>query len=181
MSSTGEKEINSMVTGSLSNIRILIMFGVLGGALLIGSTIQDQNTKVCFWLALILVIIALINLNLSFSFYIKLRNEKGIQGQRGERGDKGPKGFPGRCELNLDTQCEIKNCRAKITDKMLKQCNHYSDLTNMRDVDRTVDDNKILSKYNQWVNIIDEKCKSKQNEDKFFEDVFKDSSKYCLE
>ena len=34
--------------------------------------------------------------------------KKGIQGPRGERGDKGPKGFPGRCELNLDAQCNIR-------------------------------------------------------------------------
>ena len=74
----------------------------------------------------------------------------------------------------------MKNCRAKITDKMLKQCNHFSDLTNMRDVDRTVDDNKILSKYNQWINIIDEQCKKEKDETSFFSSVFDDAEQYCL-
>ena len=69
------------------------MFGVFGVAVLIAISIQDNNLKICFWLSLILIIVCLINLNLSISFYIKLRNDKGIQGPRGERGDKGPKGF----------------------------------------------------------------------------------------
>lgn len=180
MSAVAEKEINSMLTGTLSNTRLLIMFGVFGCSFLIGASIKDENLKICFWLSLILIIIALINLNLAFSFYIKLRNEKGIEGGRGERGDKGPKGFPGRCELNLDATCGVKNCRAKITDHLMKQCPHYGEIVSMRDVDRTVEDNKILRKYEEWIKVINTDCATVQDEDAFFQKIFEDNSKYCL-
>ncbi len=180
MSSTGEKEINQMLTGSLNNTRVLIIFGVFAGAFLIGSSIKDENLKICFWLSLLLVIIGLINLNLAVSFYIRLRNDEGIEGPRGERGDKGPKGFPGRCELNLDGSCNIKNCQAKIQDRLMKECSHYAEIANKRDVDRTSEDHKILRKYNQWVGIINKECASQIDEDKFFQKIFEDNSQYCL-
>lgn len=180
MSTVPEKEINNMLTGTLSNTRLLIMFGVFGCAFLIGATMKDENLKICFWLSLILIIIGLINLNLAVSFYIKLRNEKGIEGPRGERGDKGPKGFPGRCELNLDGDCTIKNCRPKITDRLMKQCPHYGEVVAKRDVDRTVDENKMLRKYNQWITQINNQCATQNNEADFFQKIFTDSSKYCL-
>ena len=180
MTSESEKEINTMLSGTLSNTRILVMFGVFGAAFLIGATIQDANLKICFYLSFMLIIIGLINLNLAVSFYIKLRNEKGIEGPRGERGDKGPKGFPGRCELNLDGNCEVKNCRAKITDKLMSQCSHYGEVVSKREVDRTVQENKLLGKYNSWIDVINTQCRGQHDEDAFFKKVFEDSSKYCL-
>ena len=180
MSSVAEKEINNFMSGTLSNTRILVLFGVLGAAMLIGVSIKDQNMKICFYLSFMLIVIGLINLNLAVTFYIKLRNEKGIEGPRGERGDKGPKGFPGRCELNLDANCEIKNCRPKITDRLMKQCPHYGETVSKRDVDRTVEENKMLSKYNRWIDEISKQCGSHQDEEQFFQKVFEDTSKYCL-
>ncbi len=180
MSSQGQKEMNTIVTGALNNTKILVMFGVFGVAFLAGATIKDQNFKISFWLSLILIIICLINLNLAFSFYIKLRNDKGIQGPRGQRGDKGPKGFPGRCELNLDGDCTIKNCKAKIIDQLMILCPHYAEIVSKRAVDRTIEENTILERYNRWVTIIENKCGNSLNEDEFFQDIFKDNSKYCL-
>ena len=88
MSSLEEKEINNFMSGSLSNTRVLILFGVLGAGMLFGASIKDENLKICFYLSFLLIVIGLINLNLAVVFYIKLRNEKGIEGPRGERGDK---------------------------------------------------------------------------------------------
>lgn len=180
MVSLEDKEINNILSGSLSNTRLLILFAMFGVAFLIGSAMKDENLKICFWLSLILIIFCLLNLNLAVSFYIKLRNEKGIEGPRGERGDKGPKGFPGRCELNLDAQCGVKNCRAKVTDRLMKECPHYGEIVNKRDVDRTIEDNKILRKYNQWITEINKQCSKQQNEDEFFQQIFEDTAKYCL-
>ena len=95
MSSQGETQIRAILGDSLSNTRLLVMFGVFGIAVLIAISIKDNNLKICFWLSLILIIICLINLNLSISFYIKLRNDKGIQGPRGERGLRGKQGDKG--------------------------------------------------------------------------------------
>jgi len=180
MVSQGEKEVSTILSGTLNNTRLLIMFGVFACAFLIGNSMTDPNMKICFWLSLILVIIALINLNLAVSFYIKLRNDKGIEGARGEQGDKGPKGFPGRCELNLDGQCDIKNCRAKVTNKLMDLCPHYGEIVSKRDVDRTVEEHSLLRKYEAWIQVINGQCPGEQDEEGFFQKIFEDNSKYCL-
>ena len=89
------------------------MFGVLGAGMLFGTSIKDENLKFVFIFPFPLLH-RINKFKPSGSVHIKLRNERGIEGPRGERGDKGPKGFPGRCELNLDADCAIKNCRPKI-------------------------------------------------------------------
>ena len=179
MSSQGENQIRAVLGDTLSNTRLLVMFGVFGVAVLIAISIQDNNLKICFWLSLILIIICLINLNLSISFYIKLRNEKGIMGPRGERGDKGPKGFPGRCELTH--RAKITNCKQKIIGKLMKTCKNYKQIVNKRVDDRTPDEQKYLEIYNKWVDVIHSDCATTDiNEDDFFNEVFNDSSKYCL-
>ena len=180
MASLEEKEINSFMSGTLSNTRVLIMFGVLGAGMLFGTSIKDENLKICFYLSFLLIVIGLINLNLAVVFYIKLRNERDIEGPRGERGDKGPKGFPGRCELNLDADCAIKNCRPKITDRLMKQCPHYGEVVAKREIDRTLDEVNMLAKYNDWIDIINSQCHTQQDEDRFFQKIFEDTSKYCL-
>lgn len=180
MSSTGETQIRAILGDSLSNTKLLVMFGVFGVAVLIAISIQDNNLKICFWLSLILIIVCLINLNLSISFYIKLRNDKGIQGPRGERGDKGPKGFPGRCAL--DTSGKIENCKIKILDNLRKTCPDYNHTISKRQVDRTKEEETNLNIYNKWVNAINEQCKKKNQgeEETYFNDLFEDSSTYCL-
>ena len=185
MSSQGETETRMILGDTLSNTRILVIGAVFGMAILIAVSIKDKNMQVCFWLSFVLFIVALINLNLSISFYIQLRNEKGIQGKRGEKGDKGPKGFPGRCELNLDATCKIRNCRTKLQEKLLDHCPNYKDVVNKRDVDRSITEQNMLRKYNQWLNVIEGQCNDpdnalSSNEDEFFDEVFKDTERYCL-
>lgn len=182
MSSQGETEIRAVLGNTLSNTRLLIMFGVFAVAVLIALSIQDNNLKICFWLSLVLGIVCLINLNLSLSFYIKLRNERGIQGPRGERGDKGPKGFPGRCELSISESGLIKHCKAKIINNLRKSCNNYKETINKRFDDRTVEEKQKLEIYHKWVNIITNECNTQNasNEDRYFDRIFSDSSKYCL-
>lgn len=182
MTSQGETEVRAVLGNTLSNTRLLIMFGVFGVAVLIALSIQDNNLKICFWLSLILSIVCLINLNLSLSFYIKLRNERGIQGPRGERGDKGPKGFPGRCNLQIGESGLIKHCKAKIINNLMKTCDNYKHTVNKRVVDRTEEEKQKLDIYTKWINIIDTDCgnKNASNEKIYFDSIFSDSSKYCL-
>ena len=180
MSSQGETETRMILGSTLSNTRVLVIAAVFGVAILIAVSIKDKNLQVCFWLSFVLFIVALINLNLSISFYIRLRNEKGIRGRRGEKGDKGPKGFPGRCELNLDANCSIRNCRTKLQQKLLDTCSNYKDIVIKRDVDRTPEEQAILRKYNAWLNAINNTCENNTDEEDFFDQVFVDSEKYCL-
>jgi hypothetical protein len=182
MSSQGETDTRLLLGSTLSNTRLLVIGAIFGIAILIAVSIKDNNLKVCFWLSFVLFIVALINLNLSVSFYIKLRNEKGIQGPRGEKGDKGPKGFPGRCELNLEAQCGIRNCRVKAQERLMNKCSNYRDIVNKRDIDRDVEEQKLLRKYKQWLDIIDENCNNEDiaDEENYFNELFNDSEKYCL-
>ena len=62
----------------------------------------------------------------------------------------------------------------------MKECPHYGEIVNKRDVDRTIEDNKILRKYNQWITEINKQCSKQQNEDEFFQQIFEDTAKYCL-
>ena len=148
----------SILGSTFENTKLLVIFAILAIVNLIGFSIKDFNFKICYWLSIALILITIINLNMSVGFYIRLRNDKGISGKRGERGDKGPKGFPGRCELNLEAKCGVKNCISKIQDELAKRCNHYSEIVAKRDYDRTVEEQQILEKYNTWINIINSKC-----------------------
>ena len=43
----------------------------------------------------------------------------------------------------------------------------------------------MLRKYNQWLNVIEGQCNDSdnplsRNEDEFFDEVFKDTERYCL-
>ena len=166
---------------SFENTKLLIIFAVLAIVNLIGFSIKDFNFKICYWLSIALILITIINLNMSIGFYIRLRNEEGIPGKRGERGDKGPKGFPGRCELNLEAKCGVKNCVSKIQDELSKRCNHYAEIVAKRDYDRTVEEQEILEKYKTWISIINQKCNQHVGpEQNFFDDMFEDSEKYCM-
>ena len=177
---TAQQQVAGILGETFANTKILVMFTIFALANLIGFSIKDFNLKICYWLSLTLIMVAVVNFNMAVSFYISLRNEKGIEGVRGPKGDKGPKGFPGRCELNLDAQCNIKNCKAKVQDKLMTMCPHYKDMVNKRDIDRSLEEKKILNKYQKWINIIDEQCKKEQDETSFFNQVFDDAEQYCL-
>lgn len=166
---------------TMENTKLLVIFAILAVVNLIGFSIKDNNFKICYWLSVALILITIINLNMSIGFYIRLRNDKGISGLRGERGEKGPKGFPGRCELNLDAKCGIKNCKAKIQDELSNRCDHYKNIVTKRDYDRTVEEDQVLELYQKWINILNSKCgQYPGTEQKFFEDHFKEAENYCL-
>ena len=166
---------------TMENTKLLVIFAILAIINLVGFSIKDYNFKICYWLSVALVLITVINLNMSIGFYIRLRNEKGISGQRGERGDKGPKGFPGRCELNLDAKCGIKNCISKIQDELGNRCNHYSNIVAKRDYDRTTEEEQVLDLYKRWIDVINNKCINYAGtEQDFMTDIFEKAENYCL-
>jgi hypothetical protein len=166
---------------TFENTKLLVIFAILAIVNLIGFSIKDHNFKICYWLSVALILITVINLNMSVGFYIRLRSDKGVSGNRGKRGDKGPTGFPGRCELNLEAKCGVKNCISKIQDQLSKRCNHYAEIVAKRDYDRTVEEQQILDKYKTWINIINKQCSKHQgNESDFFDTIFGDSEKYCM-
>tara|TARA_B100000767_G_scaffold24680_1_gene21718 strand:+ start:4926 stop:5474 length:549 start_codon:yes stop_codon:yes gene_type:complete len=179
---TTQEQISGILGETFANTKILVMFTAFALANLIGFSIQDYNLKICYWLSLTLVLVSIVNFNMAVSFYISLRNEKGIEGARGPKGDKGPNGLPGRCELNLEANCDIENCTSKIQDKLINKCPQYKTIVNKRDYDRTQEDAEILDRYTKWINVISEDCRHQTGakEKEYFEKVFKHSDDYCL-
>ncbi len=174
--------MKTILGSSLQNTKYLVIFGVMALAIVIGLMLKDYNIKIIYWLSVSLFVITLINLNIAVSLFIRLKTDGGMRGVRGKRGDKGPKGFPGRCELNLDGQCGIDNCKSKIQNKLLENCDHYSEVLNKREYERTEEEIKILSLYEQWIDEINKLCSGDKligNEDEFFDDIFSNSKNYC--
>ena len=182
MASTAQQQVAGILGETFANTKILVMFTIFALANLVGFSIKDFNLKICYWLSLTLVMVSLVNFNMAISFYISLRNEKGVEGPRGKKGDPGPKGFPGRCELNLDAKCGIENCTSKVQDRLMTQCPHYASIVNKRDFERTQEEAQILDRYKKWISIISKDCQEKPNvkEDDYFDNIFKDSDDYCL-
>jgi hypothetical protein len=182
MASTAQQQVSGILGETFANTKILVMFTIFALANLVGFSIKDFNLKICYWLSLTLVMVSLVNFNMAISFYISLRNEKGVEGARGKKGDPGPKGFPGRCELNLDAKCGIDNCTSKVQDRLMTQCPHYASIVNKRDFERTQEEAQILDRYKKWISIISKDCQQKPNvkEDDYFNNIFKDSDDYCL-
>ena len=182
MEDTAQQQVAGILGETFSNTKILVMFAIFCLANLIGFSIQDYNLKVCYWLSLTLVMVSIVNFNMAISFYITLRNERGIEGGRGEKGDKGPKGFPGRCELNLDAKCGIDNCTSKIQDNLIVKCPQYANIINKRDYERNQEESQILERYKKWINIIAKKCLNQPDikESTFFDNVFDKVDDYCL-
>ena len=182
MENTAQQQVAGILGETFANTKILVMFTIFGLANLIGFAIKDFNLKICYWLSLTLILVTLVNFNMAVSFYISLRNEKGMEGGRGQKGDPGPKGFPGRCELNLDAKCGIENCTSKIQDRLMTQCPHYASIVNKRDYERNQEEAQILDRYTKWIGIMSRDCQSKNSiqEDTYFTQVFNDADNYCL-
>ena len=179
---TAQQQVAGILGETFANTKILVMFTIFALANLVGFSIKDFNLKICYWLSLTLIMVAVVNFNMAVSFYISLRNEKGIEGVRGPKGDKGPKGFPGRCELNLDARCGIENCTSKIQDRLMTQCPHYASIVNKRDYERTQEESQILDRYKKWITIISKDCQNKNSvkEESYFDDIFDKSDEFCL-
>lgn len=182
MENTAQQQVAGILGETFANTKILVMFTIFALANLIGFSIQDFNLKVCYWLSLTLVMVSIVNFNMAVSFYITLRNEKGVEGPRGMKGDPGPKGFPGRCELNLDAKCGIENCTSKVQDRLMTQCPHYASIVNKRDYERTQEEAQILDRYKKWITIMSKDCQQQVNikEESYFDNIFQESDNYCL-
>ena len=81
----------------LSTFIILIVILVV--LIVISLFIEDRTYRIYYFLVVALGFLTFLNCYLGVIYYIKLRNEPGIQGPRGPKGDKGPSGAKGKCVL----------------------------------------------------------------------------------
>jgi len=129
-------------------------------AIIVSQFIADRNIKIAYWLMLFLLHISLSNIYMSTYFYIKLRETPGIKGQRGDPGEMGSNGSNGVCVVS--PSCGIANCRDLIDKEMVKQVPEYGTIRNKisGSIMLTDDEKRILSKLNDFIDILIPVCES---------------------
>ena len=129
-------------------------------AIIVSQFIEDRNIKIAYWLMLFLLHISLSNIYMSTYFYIKLRETPGIKGPRGDPGEMGSNGSNGVCVVS--PSCGIANCRDLIDKEMVKQVPEYGTIRNKisGSIMLTDDEKRILSKLNDFIDILIPVCES---------------------
>ena len=129
-------------------------------AIIVSQFIVDKNIKIAYWLMLFLLHISLSNIYMSTYFYIKLRETPGIKGQRGDPGEMGSNGSNGVCVVS--PSCGIANCRDLIDKELVKQVPEYGTIRNKisGSIMLTDDEKRILSKLNDFIDILIPVCES---------------------
>jgi len=129
-------------------------------AIIVSQFIADRNIKIAYWLMLFLLHISLSNIYMSTYFYIKLRETPGIKGERGDPGEMGSNGSNGVCVVS--PSCGIANCRDLIDKEMVKQVPEYGTIRNKisSSIMLTDDEKRILSKLNDFIDILIPVCES---------------------
>lgn len=129
-------------------------------AIIVSQFIADRNMKIAYWLMLFLLHISLSNIYMSTYFYIKLRETPGIKGPRGDPGEMGSNGSNGVCVVS--PSCGIANCRDLIDKEMVKQVPEYGTIRNKisGSIMLTDDEKRILSKLNDFIDILIPVCES---------------------
>ena len=129
-------------------------------AIIVSQFIEDRNIKIAYWLMLFLLHISLSNIYMSTYFYIKLRETPGIKGERGDPGEMGSNGSNGVCVVS--PSCGIANCRDLIDKEIVKQVPEYGTIRNKisGSIMLTDDEKRILSKLNDFIDILIPVCES---------------------
>jgi hypothetical protein len=90
---------------------ILLLFIIM---IVISLFIDNTRDRIAFYCIMGLACLCVINTYSIVVYYIKLRNDPGVQGPPGNKGSKGPKGDPGKCSFS--DKCGIEKPREKILD-----------------------------------------------------------------
>lgn len=96
----------------LTTFLIILLLVII--MIVISLFIENTRDRVAFYCIMALACLCIINTYSIIVYYIKLRNDPGIQGPPGNKGAKGPKGDPGKCSFS--DKCGIENPRQKILD-----------------------------------------------------------------
>ena len=111
----------------LFTISTIIFFFI---AIIISQFILDPNLRIAYWLMLLLIYISWANIYMSSYFYIKLREQPGLQGSRGSPGETGPKGSKGVCQIEPECGIQTNKLGAIIRDEIRNLDSNYSKIIN---------------------------------------------------
>jgi len=111
----------------LFTISTIIFFFI---AIIISQFILDPNLRIAYWLMLLLIYISWANIYMSSYFYIKLREQPGLQGARGPSGESGPNGSKGVCQIEPECGIQKNKLGDIIRDEIRNLDSNYSKLIN---------------------------------------------------
>ena len=111
----------------LFTISTIIFFFI---AIIISQFILDPNLRIAYWLMLLLIYISWANIYMSSYFYIKLREQPGLQGSRGSPGETGPKGSKGVCQIEPECGIQTNKLGDIIRDEIRNLDSNYSKIIN---------------------------------------------------
>lgn len=131
-------------------------------AIIISQFILDPNLRIAYWLMLLLIYVSFSNIMLSTYFYIKLREQPGLQGDRGSSGEKGPKGSDGVCIVQPECG-PVQNKYNTIIEEEIRKINKdYDDIItkNEKGILLNDSDKKLKQVVDDFINKIQHKAET---------------------
>ena len=141
----------------LFTISTIIFFFI---AIIISQFILDPNLRIAYWLMLLLIYISWANIYMSSYFYIKLREQPGLQGARGPPGETGPDGSKGVCQIEPECGIQKNKLGDIIRDEIRNLDSNYSKIINKEKNGIMLKDNeqKIKSSIEDYILKVQQKA-----------------------
>ena len=151
-------------------------------AIIISQFLIDAKLQPIFWLISLLLFVCYSNIYMAVYYYVKLRNNPGIQGERGDPGQSGQSGSQGICVI--DTGCDaLQNCSELIELTLQKKLGSYKTIKDKekKGIRLTEKDKKTLNGIQTYKNILKVKCESGRYSHEEFKNLVTDSLEKALE
>ena len=150
-------------------------------AIIISQFLIEADLQPIFWMISLLLFVCYSNIYMAIYYYVKLRNNPGIQGERGEPGLKGAKGSQGICVI--DTSCDaLQNCDDLIDNTLRNKISEYGAIRDKQDEGTRLSnkENKVLESIQTYKNILLVKCRSGAYTRDEFKDIITNSLDIAL-
>lgn len=150
-------------------------------AIIISQFLIEPELQPIFWMIFLLLFVCYANIYMAIYYYVKLRNNPGIQGERGEPGLKGSKGSQGVCVI--DTSCDaLQNCNELIDNTLRNKISEYGAIRDKMEKGLRLNnkEKKILEGIQTYKSILLVKCESGAYTREEFKDIVTNSLDIAL-
>jgi len=149
----------------LFTISTIIFFFI---SIIISQFILDPNLRIAYWLMLLLIYISWANIYMSSYFYIKLREQPGLQGSRGQPGERGPKGSKGVCQIEPECGIQQNKLGDIIRDEIRNLDSNFNNILNKdkNGIMLKSEEQKIKSSIEDYINNLLQKFKKNTPENR---------------
>ena len=150
-------------------------------AIIISQFLIEPELQPIFCMIFLLLFVCYANIYMAIYYYVKLRNNPGIQGERGEPGLKGSKGSQGVCVI--DTSCDaLQNCNELIENTLKEKISEYKSIREKMEKGfrLTNKEKKVLEGLQTYKSILLVKCESGAYTREEFKDIVTNSLDVAL-